>query len=346
MKLADVGLVEHRVDSVQPHQAGGRPARVSRFRPDAGYVAGVDLVGTTVKVALADLSGTWIHTGAAELATPTSANPSLDPVVTAVHAVLDDAGADGRLLKAVGVGTSGVVRADGTMMTSPFVRPWVERNIRDELTALIGVPVTVDNDLTLAAFAESRMGALRDTGTALYAETFHNMAVRVVIDGNVVRGRRRVAGELGVLKVFNAEGYRLETYFDDLARFEVALLALRDGSTDPSHLSLRDELVASMAKPLAAMTLAVDPDVIALGGRLGRFADALVPQLIESLHDASIRGPVLDTRIVGAELGRAGILVGAIDQAFALHAAEIYGLPVDPPVQNLIHDSEELSVHA
>lgn len=347
VKLARTGLVEHRVESVLPHLAGGRPARVSRFRPDAGYVAGVDLIGTTVKVALADLSGQWVHTGPTDFPAPTTRKPSLDPVVSAVHAALDSAGLTLEQLKAVGVGTSGVAAADGSMVTSPFVRPWAGTDVGRQLSDRLGTPVVIDNDLTLAAMAESRMGALRDVEVGIYAETFHNMSARTVIDGRVVRGRHRAAGELGVLRAFTSMDHVLASYFDDVKKTAETLTRVRAGEDTKADRAERDTLVASMAAPLAALTLALDPDAIVLGGALGRYADELAPHISKALPGLARGGPTLEPRIVGATYVDEGILVGAIDQAFALHPVPIYGVDrVTPPRQTLLTDDRDAPVAA
>ncbi|GAA3130534.1 putative NBD/HSP70 family sugar kinase [Kribbella aluminosa] len=335
-RLAEMGLAEYRVDSVLPHEGGGRPARVSRFRADAGYVVGVDLIGTTVKVALADLAGRWVRVGSLRPPTPTSDRPALDPVVAAVRDVVDEAGVDRSLLRAVGVGTSGVPSPDGSMLTSPLIKPWTEGNVGRQLSDLLGVPVVLDNDLTLGAIAESRLGALRGAATAVFAETFYNLSARILIDGAVVRGRSGVAGEFGVLKAFGRRRSRLETYFSDVGRMDEVLHRLADGSDEPADTAELDELVEAMAAPLAGLVLAVDPDVIALGGRLGRYASVLAKPLRAALRDAIEGGPPVDPRIVGAEFVTEGVLVGAIDQAFARFPDRIYGLDsIQPPTQLL-----------
>lgn len=347
VKLARTGLVEHRVDSVLPHLAGGRPARVSRFRPDAGHVAGVDLIGTTVKVALANLSGQWVHSGPTDFPAPTTRKPSLDPVVAAVVSALDSAGLTLEQLKAVGVGTSGVAAADGGMVTSPFVRPWAGTDIGRQLSDRLGTPVVIDNDLTLGAMAESRMGALHDVEVAIYAETFYNMSARTVINGTVVRGRRRAAGEIGVLRAFSSADHALSSYFDDVKKTAGALARIQAGDGTEADRAERDKLVVAMAAPLAALTLALDPDVVILGGALGRYAKLLAPGIAEALPGLTRGGPTLEPRIVGATYIDEGVLVGAIDQAFALHPVPIYGVGgITPPTQTLLTADHDAPVAA
>ncbi|MFE5258776.1 ROK family transcriptional regulator [Streptomyces coelicoflavus] len=334
VKLASAGLVEHRIDSVLPHRAGGRPARLSRFRADVGYVVGVDLVGTTVKAALSDLSGRWVQVGTLRPPAPTTAAPDLTPVVEAVHGVLQEASVRLDLLRAVGVGTSGVARADGSMLTSPLIKPWTEGNVGEQLSEGIGAPVVMDNDLTLAAIAESRLGALRDAEIAVYVETFYSPAARIMIDGTVVRGRRRAAGELGALKAFAGQGYGVSTYFEDMARIGASLARLRDGTGTAADETERDRLADALAPPLAALALALDPELVALGGALGRYAEVLAPALLPRIGESAAGGPPLHPDIVGAQFVAEGVLAGAIDQAFEHLPERIYGIEgIEPPLQ-------------
>ncbi|MFD6178565.1 MULTISPECIES: ROK family transcriptional regulator [unclassified Isoptericola] len=333
--LAERGLVEHRVDVVQPHEYGGRPARRSRFRADAGAVAALDLVGTSIKVAVADLSGRWLTFRTTDAPAPDIARPGIEPLETALRSALSAAGVAREDLRAVGIGVSGVAQADGTMTTSPLVPAWEGRALGPEVEALLGAPVTIDNDLSLAAVAEARHGALRGVPTGVYVQTWPRVSARVVLDGSLARGRQRMAGEIGAVRAFNTAVHASSQPFgQELARFDDALQRLRAAPDDAEGLTVLENLIEGMTPAVTALALALAPDAIVLGGRLGHYADLLASPLRAAVQAFVVAGPAVDPVVTGARLVDRGVLVGAFDQAFARFGSQIYGLDgVPAPVQ-------------
>src|SRR3954452_24611876 len=90
----------------------GRPARSYRFRAEAGYVVGLDIGAFSVRGVLTDLDG---QTLASRRQSVTPETPRLERLAAAdevVAACAREAGAD---VWAVGVGTTGLVDAAGTV---------------------------------------------------------------------------------------------------------------------------------------------------------------------------------------------------------------------------------------
>lgn len=331
--LAARGLVDEAEQLVQPQGGGGRPARLTRFRPEGGVVAGVDVVGPCVEVVVTDLSGRQVAASTAEHASPRTQDPDPALVRDALHAVLADAGVDPSLLRAVGVGMAGLVQRDGVALTSPLVASWAGRDVRADLHRVLGVPVVVDNDLSLSALAESRLGATAHAPVGAFIQTWHHVSARVTIDGAVLRGRRNSAGEVGLLRSFTdidvpdgGLGVALPPVDADLQR-------LHDEPDDPAGAAALERLVAAMTPAVTALVLTVDPDVVVLGGTLGRHAGLVAPLLAARVEDFTHGGPELAVRIVGSELGSCATAVGAVHQAFETFSAQVYGVAgVTPPV--------------
>ena len=124
----------------------------------AGLAIGVDVGGTKTAALRVSARGQVLDRSVHR--TPADdQDATLETIEEAVEAVLDD-GVD-----AIGVGAAGLVDvADGVLLSSPNLS-WRMVHLGKELNSRFGLPVTVDNDATAAAWAEYRIGASRGRGT-------------------------------------------------------------------------------------------------------------------------------------------------------------------------------------
>lgn len=335
-QLTETGAVELADLPVQ-HRGGGRPARLSRFRADRGLVAGLDIVGPTVEVVVTDLAGRQVAASSGQHPSPRSATPDPGLVRAALHATMDDAGLDRSLLRAVGVGMAGIVQPDGTALTAG-ITPWMGTNVADLLRETLGVPLTLDNDLSLAGLAESRLGALADARVGVYVQTWHHVSARVTIHGEVLRGRHHRAGEVGLLHSFSDIDIPRGEFAVAWRPVDAALDRLRSDPADAVGREALERICAAMTPAVAALVLSVDPDVVVLGGLLGRHADLISPVLTPLVNNFS-DGIDLDVLITRSDLAGRAVAVGATLQAFEDFSEDVYdNAGVVPPELQLLDD--------
>ncbi|MGN8027713.1 ROK family protein [Microbacterium sp. 22242] len=320
-ELRAAGLVaEH-----EARAAAGRPARTYSLLTGPQVVVGIDLTRSAVRVVLADRSGRVLGTQRAAIAPPTSARPGLEPVRDLVVQTLEAAGRQLSDIAAVGVAAAGLLDEAGIVISSPQVSQWHGLCLADVFAEVFGAPTVVDNDLSLAAEAESRSGALQDADTGVYALTWHHVSARVTTAGHVVRGRRGRAGEVGLLRAFSDVEVPAGALLDAVPLVGTELRRLRDDPADSRGLAALRALSAAMSPAVAALILTIDPDVIVLGGELGEFADLVAAPLEENIRTA-VTGIDTGGRLIrGAELGADAAALGALGLAFERHAARIYG---------------------
>ena len=153
-------------------------------------VVGIDLGGT--KVAAAELRGRTLgecHQQPTELA---GAAKLLDQLVAMVESV--GTGSD-----AVGIGVPSVVEFATGRVVSSINIPLADVPIRQVLGERLGIPVFVDNDATVAAFAEAHDENLGLTAPNLVMLTIGTgVGGGIVLDGRIYRGSTGGAGELGI----------------------------------------------------------------------------------------------------------------------------------------------------
>ena len=195
-RLADVGLV---ITSGNTHGSPGPPAQLYAINPDAAYVAGLDVTPTRVLAAVADIAGRTI--GHYELRTPRRAGPdAVSHVLQALEGAAASAGVPRTRLHRVVIGTPGAFEpANHRLRYARHLPGWHEPHLLERLSASVGVPLDVDNDVNLAATAEMRSGCARGVDDFVLLWADEGLGAAIVIDGRVHGGATGGAGEVGFL---------------------------------------------------------------------------------------------------------------------------------------------------
>jgi glucokinase len=102
---------------------------------------------------------------------------------------------------AVGVGAAGMVdHATGVLVYAPNIA-WRDVALGHVLRSALGVPASVDNDCTTAAYGEWRLGAGRGVDDMLYVGLGTGVGGGIVSGGRLVRGAHGFAAEIGHIVV-------------------------------------------------------------------------------------------------------------------------------------------------
>ena len=108
----------------------------------------------------------------------------------------------------VGVGASGLVDpATGVNVVAPNLG-WHDVPIREILARRLKMPVFVDNNVRAMALAEAMFGAGRGVSTLAFVYSRVGVGAGFVVAGDVYRGSRAGAGEIGHTTMIPAGGAR------------------------------------------------------------------------------------------------------------------------------------------
>jgi predicted NBD/HSP70 family sugar kinase len=307
----------------------GRTAMLYEPDPTAGYVVGIDIGRAWIRVAVADLAGTII----ARSDTPNRARTAAAVVRTVARearAAVKQAGIGWRRVVHTVVGSPGVFDpATGRLWHAPNLPDWSKPGLADELRGALTPSTAIDNDANLAVVGERDFGRGRDARSFVYVELGTGLGVGIVIDGELYRGARGAAGEVGYIPwpgdgaARRSERGRLEEATSAAAvvasareagmRGELTAKDIFDAARRGNAKALQavDVEALRIAHLLATITAVVDPEFIVLGGGLGASADLLRPRIENALRDLS----PLETRVEESELGQDAIVLGAIATA-------------------------------
>jgi glucokinase len=159
---------------------------------------GVDLGGTNLRIGVVDATGAIL----AEVREP--APSQIDALVQAIGSHADQL-IPAHGISAVGVGTAGMIDADGAVRYAPNLPMFVDVPLRSLLAERIAKPLMVENDANAAAWGEYSHGAARGTRHALVITLGTGVGGGVIIDGRIFRGASGTGAELGHM-VVQADG--------------------------------------------------------------------------------------------------------------------------------------------
>ncbi|HET6167895.1 MAG TPA: ROK family transcriptional regulator [Marmoricola sp.] len=188
------GLVEELGAPAQdPAQSRiGKPPTMVGFVPEAAHVVCLDLsVEDTMTGALVNLAGTVLTRRSVDTGGATGPD-----AVTLVHRLATDLVAEAaRPVLGIGVGTPGVVDADGTVLDAPNLG-WQDVHLARSLREALNLPVFVANDANTAALAEHTFGHAGEGGLML-VRVGKGVGAGLILGGQLLHGHRAAAGEIG-----------------------------------------------------------------------------------------------------------------------------------------------------
>ncbi|MGK4584991.1 ROK family protein [Kitasatospora sp. HPMI-4] len=308
----------------------GRPARWFRFRAEAGHVLGIEIGVHAVRVVLADLAGQVLDSRARKIDETLEADDRLAAVRAPVADILRDNGVLRDSLWAVAVGTPGIVDREGVIRLGTAMPGWTGLDLGARLRRSFRCPVIIENDANLATIAEHWQGAAVGKGDVVFVMAGLSPGAGSLINGRLHRGFGGAAGEIGALHLLGQEatperllsttGKPLDP-LDEAAVARVLRLA-REG--DEVARVAMDRFLRRLVHDVAALVLALDPELVVVGGWAAGLGGVLEP-LREQLALYCLRAPEVALAALGEEVVAMGALRVALD-----HAEEQL-FAVDPP---------------
>ncbi|MFD3806545.1 ROK family transcriptional regulator [Streptomyces sp. NPDC058611] len=315
--LIATGLVVE-ADAEEGARRQGRPARRFRFRAEAGHLLGIEIGSHRIAVLLSGLNGRIIGAGTKEVAETATADERLERVRTAVADLLRRAGVPRDSLRAVGVGSPGIVEADGTVRLGTALPGWTGLPLGERLRRSFRCPVHVENDANAAAVAEHWKGAARDTDDMVFVMAGLSPGAGSLIGGRLHRGFGGAAGEIGALhllgrevtpeKLLSTTGEPLHP-LDEPAVAEVFAMARRG---DERAVAAVERFLQRLVHDVAALVLAMDPELVVVGGWAAGLDGVLGP-LRQELERYCLRPPRVELSLLGEAAVATGALRLALD---------------------------------
>ncbi len=315
------------------------------------YGFGVDLGGTTVKIAWFDRTGNLLSKW--EIPTDTAENGKniLPDIAASIGGFLQENAIGRKDVLGIGIGVPGPVDKSGTVHKCINLG-WDVFNVEQALAQLTGFPVKAGNDATLAALGEAWKGSGEGDENIVFVTLGTGVGGGIIIGGKAILGARGAGGEIGHLvlnsqeaipcscgKYGCAEQYCSATGIVRTAKRHLnrdarpSLLRSRDSLTckdifdasaagDAVAGSILQTVYEQLAEFLADICCVLDPDAVIIGGGVSKAGPVLLDGIQSHLHKFlfhAISGVKFSLASLGNDAGAYGAFKLALD-AFAPEA--------------------------
>ena len=251
---------------------------------------GVDIGGTkTEAVAVAD-DGSVV--GSVRIATGFGPEAVIASTVEAAGRLADLTGIAAAQFATIGVGIPGAVDAASGRVSHALNLGVEQLALGDELAGRLGAAVRVENDVNAAALGAFHLFEQPATASMSYLNLGTGLAAGLVLRGELWRGARGGAGEIGHILVDPAGPLDLDGQHGGLEVMASgsgiarqwgrangnAVSAVLDAaeSGDPRAAEIRRRLFEGVAASVRILVLTVDVDLVVIGGGISSLGDRVM----------------------------------------------------------------------
>ncbi|MGI6634575.1 MAG: ROK family protein [Christensenellales bacterium] len=308
------------------------------------YYLGIDLGGTHIACGVVDAQGSIL----AQAETPTRAERPYQEVIydmgQCALAAIQKANVQQEEVLSIGIGIPGLANNDNGYVIFCTNLGWTDVPLRDELQKVINRPVYIDNDATVAGFAESIAGVSKGLSSSVFLTLGTGVGGAIIIDGKPWTGAHGVASEIGHLTLVvdgvpctcgksgcverycsatalirmaretaqqNPDWLVLKRLGDDPSRItaKVVIDAAREG--DGLALDVFNRFVKHLALTCNIVVSFLDPEMIVLGGGVSHAGDFLLEAVRRELPNYLMYKTLPYADIELAQLGNSAGIIGA-----------------------------------
>ncbi|MEU6785946.1 ROK family protein [Nonomuraea angiospora] len=322
-------------------QEGGRGPNAVLYglNPSCGHVIGVEVYMDTTTAVLADITGRVL----AETTVPTAA--AVDPA-EAMQAIVERLTRAARIepaqVRACVIGLPGVIDPGTSLVRFCYDMPGWCGDVREVLHRRLRLPVTIDNDVNLAAIAERALGAASDVRNFVLVWIGRGPGSAVMVGDQLLRGTVGAAGELGWMPVpgaavsdggFDRSSHEVGAAFQSLVGWRaVQELAERHGiaaedaaqsvagaaggRVGEAGAGFLDELARRIALGVASICAVLDPELVVLGSHVGSAGgDELAGRVQQAVARMCLARPRVEASAILDRPVVRGALLVAVEQA-------------------------------
>ena len=307
------------------------------------YGFGIDLGGTTVKIAYFDETGNMLDKWEIPTVTANGGAQILPDIAESIHQYIEGYSIPETAILGLGIGVPGPVNAKG-VVNKCINLGWGVFNIAQTLSELTGFPVKAGNDANVAALGEFWKGGGQGCENMVFVTLGTGVGGGIVVEGKLLHGAHGSGAEIGHL-VLNreetvpcncgkkgcVEQYCSATGIVRLAKLylsshdapsklrELENLTCKDifdagKAGDPAALVILDQVYRYMGEFLANVCSTVDPEVVVIGGGVSKAGDVLI-QGIEPYFQKYVFHAASGARFALASLGNDAGAYGAFKLA-------------------------------
>ena len=277
------------------------------------YGFGIDLGGTTVKIAYFNDEGQMLHNWEIPTNVTEGGRHILPDIANAVLNYLKENNIAREEIIGIGLGVPGPVSRKGVVNRCVNLG-WGVFNVNEVLGELTGFPVRAGNDANVAALGECWQGGGKGYDSIVMATLGTGVGGGIVIDGKVVYGAHGAGGEIGhmvlnkdeaaacgcgkygcVEQYCSATGIvrtakrHLNRSLQPSSLREIENLTCKDifnagAAGDVAANEILEQVYDHLAEFLSDVCCVVDPELVVIGGGVSKAGDPLIKGISRHMH--------------------------------------------------------------
>ncbi|RYL91606.1 ROK family glucokinase [Sporolactobacillus sp. THM7-4] len=283
---------------------------------------GVDLGGTTIKMALIDDSGRIIDKWAIPTNTIDNGSHITSDISTSINKKLSEFHLDKAEVRGIGMGAPGFIDMDSGFVYKAVNIGWENYALKEELQKSTGISAIIENDANAAALGEMWIGAGKGSKNMICVTIGTGVGGGIIVNGDILHGVSGMAGEIGHMTMVTKDGALcncgkkgcLETVSSATGIRRLALEALdyndsesilREifekkgditaedvfncaGKQDPLSSAVAEKAAYYLGYALGAISIVINPEKIVIGGGVSHAGDVLLTPLIKYFKKYSL----------------------------------------------------------
>ena len=273
------------------------------------YGFGIDLGGTTVKIAYFDETGKMLDKWEIPTVTEGGGVQILPDIAASIKQYMEGYSIPETAILGLGIGVPGPVNAKG-VVNKCINLGWGVFNIAEALTDLTGFPVKAGNDANVAALGEFWKGGGQGCDNMVFVTLGTGVGGGIVVEGNLLHGAHGSGAEIGHLvlnrnetvpcncgKYGCVEQYCSATGIVRLAKqylenndvpsdlYKAVPLTCKDifdaaKAGDEAANAILDQVYAYMGEFLGNICSTVNPEVVVIGGGVSKAGQVLIDGVV------------------------------------------------------------------
>lgn len=313
------------------------------------YVVGVDLGGTKILTAVADLEGNILARVRKDTEAEKGKEAVIQKIKDTVYGVIKEIDIDLSQVKGIGLGVPGPVNIKkGVIKHTPNLK-LDNVNIIEELREL-DTPIFLENDANAAALGEKWFGAGKAAENMIYMTVSTGIGGGVIINKEIFHGAGDAAGEIGHMTIIPdsdvqcgcgnygcweaiASGTALgrlgreaveagkdtlmSKLVNDPSEVNGAVVAKAAEKGDKVAREIMDKIADYLGIGMASLINIFNPDTIVIGGGVSQSWKLIEDKVNSTIKARAMNSLIEDVNIITAQLGSDVGVLGAVATALA-----------------------------
>lgn len=326
--LLETGII--REAGIDETSLGRKPIQLT-YNASIMHVIGIELMPKEIRGAIADLYGHIIESVIQPLCLSEGVDGVLEQLDQVLHHLISKMTMNSRVA-AVAIGVPALTgQEDLNDLFLAYLPEWKNVNLKGYVEEKYKVKTIVMNDVELALLGECAEGEGKVSDNILFLKYGDGLAVRAIVDGNLIKGYNMAAGEVGyylegisqLTDKFMCPGKLEQELCKDAVKQKekggisnIEYLQEQILAGDESARKQLTDIVERISVVLANTVLVLNPEMIILGGIASKFDEENIASMRRVLEHTCPFVP----KIVVSKLGLDAPVIGGIK--IALESAE------------------------